>query len=243
MKKTFLVMLAFLIIPVFLHAGFIKGNQFDTAKKWADRDEIPVVFFDPGTGDAQGYVLFADIDGIEGKEIIIPYRVKIPEKKVEDTADIYRQTISVDVVKGDKKFRGFFEIGLTYVHTPKVYMTVRDVFTNELPKVFLMVHDGVKKKDKKLTLMYNSYDKKDRGREVRVFETDKMPWELITWQFDRTKPTITEFDVNWEEAYGKFYIRALDNPREILRVPEEEMKRFEEALKATRNDIFFELDE
>ncbi len=230
-------------MPVIAFCGFIKGGQEETARKLADKDETPVVFFDPGTGDAKGYIMYADINGDGNQEKIIPYRIRKPIERIEATADIYPQILSVDVVTGDKKFKGFFEVELAYNHTPKVYLASKAIKEGELPKVFLMVSDGIKKKDLKLTLMYNSYDKADKKREQKVFETDKMPFELILYQFDKSEPTITEFDINYEQNYGKFYIRPLDGPEKTVRVSEGAMKKFEEELKKYRNDIFFEYDE
>jgi hypothetical protein len=246
MKKT-LTILLLLLAPAFVYCGMLKGSQFDTAKKYADKDEAPVVFFDPGSGDAKGYILYADLNGDGENEMVIPYRVRKPLAEIEDKADIYPQILSVDVVTGEKKFRGFFEVELAYNHTPKVYMTSKALAENALPKVFLMVSDGIKKKesvmDQKMNLMYNSYDKADKKREQKVFETDKMPFEMILYQFDSSEPTITEFDINYEQSYGQFYIRPLDNPEKSVRVSEEAMKKFEDELKNTRNDIFFEYAE
>ncbi len=242
MKKTFLAITAFLL-PSLLFCTYIKGGQYDTAMKYADKDEAPVVFFDPGTGDAGGYVIYADLNNDGQNEIIIPYRIHKKESAIEDKADIYRQTLSIDVVQDGKKFRGLLEIDLAYVYTPKVYLNVKSLNAGEMPKVFVMVSDGVKKNDKKLTLMYNSYDKKDKGREQKIFETDKLPWDLILYQFDKSAPTITVFDINYEEAHGKYYIRPLDGPDKTVRVAPEAMTRFEAELKKARNDIFFELEE
>ena len=243
MKKTLIIIFAALFIPSALFCGYIKGSQFDTAKKWADKDEAPVVFFDPGTGSAGGYIVYADLNDDGVNEMIIPYRIHKSLKSIEDNADIYRQTLSIDVVQGDKKFRGLLEIDLTYNYTPKVYLTVKSLIKNELPKIFVMINDGVKKKDTKFTLMYNSYDKKDKGRDQKIFETDKMAWELLLYQFDKAAPSIVEFDINYEQSYGKYYIRPLDGPDKTIRVSAEAMAKFEAELKKARNDIFFEVEE
>lgn len=244
MKKTLTISIAVIsLLPAFVFCGYIKGSQFDTAIKFADKDEAPVVFFDPGTGDAGGYIVYADINNDGVNEMIIPYRIHKNERKVEDNADIYLQTLSVDVVQGDKKYRGLLEIDLTYNHTPKVYLTVKSLSANEMPKIFVMVNDGIKKKDTKFTLMYNSYDKKDKRRQQKIFETDKMPWELLLYQFDKDSPTIVEFDINYEQNYGRYFLRPLDGPDRTIRVLPEAMAKFEAELKKTRNDIFFELEE
>jgi hypothetical protein len=244
MKKTFAILMAFIfLLPAFLFCGYIKGSQFDIAKKFADKDEAPVVFFDPGTGDAGGYIVYADINNDGANEMIIPYRIHKNIGKAENNADIYLQTLSVDVVQGDKKYRGLLEIDLTYNYTPKVYLCVKSLSANELPKIFVMVNDGVKKKDTKFTLMYNSYDKKDKERQQKIFETDKMPWELLLYQFDKASPAIVEFDINYEQNYGKYFIRPLDGSDRTIRVSPEAMTKFEAELKKTRNDIFFELEE
>jgi len=175
--------------------------------------------------------------------MVIPYRIHKTDDAIEDKADIYRQTLSVDVVSAGKKFRGMMSVDLAYSYTPRVYLTADKISENELPKVFLMVNDGVDKKSKKMTLMYSSYDKKDKAREQKIFETDKMPWELILYQFDPSIPTITEFDINYEQNYGKYYIKPLDDPSKSVRVPPASMKKFEDALKDARHDIFFEYDE
>lgn len=241
MKKILLTIIAVIIfLPSTVFCGLIKGSQFDAAAKYADHDEAPVVFFDPGTGDAGGYVIYADINNDGVNEMIIPYRIHKDLAKIEDNADIYRQTLSIDVVLGGKKFRGLMEIDLTYNFTPKVYLTVKSLNPNEQPKIFVMVKDGVKKKDTKFTLMYNSYDKKDKGREQKIFETDKMPWEILLYQFDKTAPTITEFDINYEQNYGKYYVRPLDGPDKTVKVSAASLKQFEAELKKARNDIFFE---
>lgn len=242
-NRVIFLFLTLLIIPAWLSAGMIKGTQLETAQKYADKDESPVIFFDPGSGDAKGYILYADLNDDGENELIIPYRIHKTDEAIEDNADIYRQTLSVDVVSNGKKFRGMLEVDLAYAYSPIVYLTSLKISGNELPKVFLMVNDGVKKKDKKLTLMYSSYDKKDRKREQKIFETDKMPWELILYQFDPATPTITEFDIKYDQSYGKYYIRPLDGPDKSVRVSADSMKKFEEQVKKTRNDIFFEYDE
>jgi hypothetical protein len=244
MKKTILTIIAAVVLfPSVLFCGYIKGGQFAMAQKYADKDEAPVVFFNPGNGDAGGYIIYADLNNDGVNEMIIPYRIHKSLEKVEDNADIYRQTLSIDVVQKGKKYRGILQIDLAYNYTPKVYLTVKSLKRNELPKIFVMVNDGVKKKDTKFTLMYNSYDKKDKGREQKIFETEKMPWELILYQFDRSAPTITEFDINYEQSHGKYYIRPLDGPDKTVRVSPEAMTKFEAELKKARNDIFFELEE
>jgi hypothetical protein len=239
-KFVFSAIITIILFPAVIFGGYIKGNQYDSAIKYADKDEAPVVFFDPGTGGAGGYILYADVNNDGENEMIIPYRIHKTDKSVEDNADIYRQTLSVDVVVAGKKFRGIMEIDLTYAYTPKVYLTVKSVSKTEMPKIFMMINDGVKKKDTKFTLMYNSYDKKDKDRQQKIFETDKMPWEAILYQFDSSAPTITEFDINYEQNYGKYYIRPLDGPDKIIKVSPESIKKFEEELKKIRNDIFFE---
>jgi hypothetical protein len=242
-KLVFIFLTLLIIIPAGLSAGMIKGSQYDTAVKYADKDESPVVFFDPGSGDAKGYILYADLNASGENEMVIPYRIHKTDDAIEDKADIYRQTLSVDVVSAGKKFRGMMSVDLAYSYTPRVYLTADKISENELPKVFLMVNDGVDKKSKKMTLMYSSYDKKDKAREQKIFETDKMPWELILYQFDPSIPTITEFDINYEQNYGKYYIKPLDDPSKSVRVPPASMKKFEDALKDARHDIFFEYDE
>ena len=243
MKNRVIFLTLLIIIPAAIFAALPKGTQLETAQKYADKDESPVVFFDPGSGDAKGYILYADLNDSGENALIIPYRIHKSDEEIENKADIYRQTLSVDVVTGGKKFRGMLEVDLAYSYSPIVYLTSLRIINNELPKVFLMVSDGVKKKDKKLTLMYSSYDKKDKNREQKIFETDKMPWEMILYQFDSSTPTITEFDINYEQSYGKYYIRPLDGPDKTVRVSPESMKKFEEQVKKTRNDIFFEYDE
>jgi len=77
MKKVILLsaFVLFMFLSVALNAG-IKGAQSEIAKKYADKDQTPVVHFVPESGAALGFIMYADIDGEAGDEIIIPYTVK-----------------------------------------------------------------------------------------------------------------------------------------------------------------------
>ncbi len=224
--------------------SFVKGSQHDTAKKWADPDQAPVVMFDPGTGAALGYILYADLDGIEGDEIIIPYRIRISDKTREDKALIYTQNLSIDIVRGDKKIRGFIEIALAYTRAPKPYVKASNLIPGETPKVLLMIYDGIDKEklsqaDKRCTILWNGLDPADQKREKQEFETVKMPWRLILHQFSGT-PTITEFYSKTETSSGKFYVRTLLKGAEWPKIPMKNIKAFEEEVRKYQPRIFWE---
>jgi hypothetical protein len=244
MKGKIAILTVLLVMLPLAAFSFVKGSQFDTAKKWADPDEAPVVMFDPETGAALGYIIYADLDGAEGDEIIIPYRTRISEKEREDKASIYTQKLSVDIVRGDKKIRGFIEIPLAYTRAPKPYIKVSAIIPGETAKVFLMIYDGVDKEkvsqaDKRCTILWNGLDEADQKREKQEFETAKMPWRLILYKFAGT-PTITEFYSKTEESSGKFYIRTLLKDAEWPKIPMKEIKAFEEEVRKYQPQMFWE---
>jgi hypothetical protein len=236
-----LVLLAVLPCAVF---SFIKSSQYDIAKKWADPDEAPVVMFDPETGAALGYIIYANLDGAEGGEIIIPYRTRMSQKEREDKASIYTQNLSVDIVRGDKKIRGFIEIALAYSRAPKPYITVSEMFAGENPKVFLMIYDGVDRKkvsqaDIRCAILWNGMDSNDRAREKQEFESTKMPWRFILHGFSKT-PVITEFYSKTEEGSGKFFIHTILKDAKWPDIPMKDIKAFEEDVRKYQPGIFWE---
>lgn len=243
MKKILIISVIILIACLFM--AFVEGSQQQIAKKWADPGQAPVVMFNPETGAAEGYIKYANIDGIEGDEIIIPYRSKIPVEIRQEKASAFTQTLSVDIIKGDKKIKGFIEIDLAYSRAPKPYIKVADVFPGETAKVFLMIYDGIDKQvvsqaDKRCTILWNGLDKNDRKREKQEFESAKMPWRFILKQFSAGTPTLTEFYSKTEESSGKFYIKTIMKDAKWPPIPMKEIKAFEEEVKKYQEHIFWE---
>jgi len=239
MKKFLMVFLFTVVFAALAFATMIKGSQYELAKKHADKDEAPVVFFDPETGAALGFVLFADIDGNEGDEMIIPYRIRKGIREIEDKADPAPQILSIDVIQGDKKIRGFIEIDLAYVREPKPHLTARQIKENELPKLFLLVYDGFDKgHDARFSLLYNSFDQADKARE-KSFETVKMPWDFMLYQF-YDKPSIVEFNTKLKQSFGQYYIRPLDKGTEVPEISQEKLSEFSEKLGKYRKEIYWE---
>jgi hypothetical protein len=223
----------------------VQGSQYETAKKWADPDEAPCVMFDPETGAALGYIKYADLEGMGTEDIIIPYRVRIKEETREEKAGVYTQTLSVDVVRGDKKERGFIKIDLAYSRAPQPYITVGGIFAGETPKVFLMVYDGVDKEkisqaDKRCTILWNGLDLNDQKRKKQEFESVKMPWRLILHEFNTVTPVITEFYSNTDESSGKFYIHTIEKEAKWPDIPMAKIKAFEEEVRKYQPGMFWE---
>jgi len=240
------IFLAAILLPAAIFA-LMQGSQYETAKKWADPDEAPCVMFDPETGSALGYIKYADLEGTGTgtEDIIIPYRVRIKEETREAKASVYTQTLSIDIVRGGKKVRGFIEIDLAYSRAPKPYITVADIFAGEMPKIFLMVYDGVDKEkvsqaDKRCTILWNGVDQKDQKREKQEFETVKMPWRLILHKFNSGTPVITEFYSNTEESAGKFYIHTIEKDTKWPDIPMAKIKAFEDEVRKYQPDMFWE---
>ncbi|HRU38260.1 MAG TPA: hypothetical protein P5511_00175 [Candidatus Goldiibacteriota bacterium] len=226
--------------------AYTQGSQHAIAKKWADPDQAPVVMFDPDTGAALGYILYADLDGNEGDEIIIPYKTRIKVADRESKASAFMQVLSLDVIRNDKKIRGFIEIELAYAYTPRPYVTAERVFPNEPAKLFLMVYDGIDKKDKvkqadkRLTILWNGMAQADKDREKQEFESVKMPWKFILRQFASGTPTVTEFYSKTDESWGKFYIRTLLKGEAWPPIPMKDIKAFEDEVKKYQDHIFWE---
>ena len=240
MKKVFLLpaVVLFMLLSVTLNAA-IKGAQSEIAKKYADKDQTPVVHFVPESGAALGFIMYADIDGTPGDEIIIPYTVKKREKDIEDRADIAPQLLMIDVVKNGKKIRGFIEVDLAYVRKPKVYIYAGKLAGTELPKVFVMVNDGFEKGwDKNFVLAYNSFDSIDKDRQ-KVYDTVLMPWEFVLKQFG-SAPNIVEFSTKLKENHGQFYIRLLDKGAKWPKISQKQLEDFKAQLQEYRKELFWE---
>jgi hypothetical protein len=244
--KKIMLFTAIMLIPALLSA-YVEGSQQQIAKKWADPDQAPCVMFDPETGAALGYIKYANLDGLDGDEIIIPYRIRIKQEDREAKASAYTQTLSIDVVKNGKKIRGFIEIDLAYSRSPKPYLTVAEMFPGEAPKIFLMIYDGVDKEkldqaDKRCTILWNGLDQADQKREKQAFETAKMPWRFILHKFSASTPTLTEFYSKTEESTGKFYIHTLMKDAAWPQIPMKEIKAFEEEVRKYQEHIFWEYE-
>jgi hypothetical protein len=240
MKKTGLIFLSLLMITASaLRAEYTKGNQYNIAKKYADNDEAPVVMFEPDSGAAMGFVMYAHMDNDPEEVIIIPYRIRKSDVEVDTRASIAPQILSVDVVRKGKKIRGFLEIDLAYTRAPKPCLTVRKLAENEFPKLFLLVDDGFEKGwDKNYVLLFNSFDPKDRDRK-KEFNTVKLAWDLILKQFGGP-PTINEFRTKLEENYGQFYVRLLDKDAKWPKITEEQVEQFKKELQKAKPDIYWE---
>lgn len=242
MKKLLIIVITLLFSTV-LFGKYNKASQLEIANKYADNDEIAVMSYNPGTGAEGGYVIYADLDNDKRSEMIIPYRIHKNLQKIENDADIYKQTLSIDVLRGKNKLKGVIKIELTYNSTPKVYLIVKSVRANSQPMIFVMANDGLKKNEAKCSVVYNSYDKKNASKGQKSFETDKMPWEVILYQFDTTEPTIVMFDTKQKQNYSNYYIRSLNNPDKPVKVSSKEIDKFEIKLKKVKKDINFKLQE
>ena len=243
MKKISLLTIVILLLSMSAFAEYIKGSQYTIASENAASDESPVMNFDPDTGGAKGFIMYANLDGKSGDELIIPYRVRRSDKDIEDKALESPQLLRVVVITGKgetKKKKTLIEVELAYVRRPKVYMTVEQLVKNELPKVFLMVNDGFGKGwDKKSELVYNSLDSKDKDRN-KFYETVKMPWKYIFRQFKNGTPSINEFETKLKENYGKFYIRLLDKGTKWPKIKMEDLEKFKKELAEHRKEIYWE---
>ncbi|MCX8093356.1 MAG: hypothetical protein N3E50_04235 [Candidatus Goldbacteria bacterium] len=242
-KKKIAIILFLLFIP-FIIFPYLQGSQYKIAQQYADADQIPVVFFDPEDGSALGYLIYSDIDGEPGDEIIIAYRSKKSDSEREEKASIYKQYFSVDVVRNGKKIRGFIEAGLTYSRTPQPYITVEKIIPSELPKIFLMIYDGIEEKkvraaDRRFLILYNGFDENDKKRKNHQFLSVKMPWRFILFQFSET-PTINLFETKIEESTGRFYIKTLDENAEWPKIPMSKIRQFEEDLRKYQPHIYWE---
>ncbi|HPI03970.1 MAG TPA: hypothetical protein PLB12_12850 [Candidatus Goldiibacteriota bacterium] len=238
MKKALFTAAAvlFLLLPA---GAAIQGSQSEIAKKYADKDQTPVVHFVPESGAALGFIMYAELDGEPGEEIIIPYTVKKGTREIEDRADIAPQALLIDVVKNGKKIRGFIEVDLAYVRKPKVYIHAAKLSDSELPKVFVMVNDGFEKGwDKTFVLAFNSFDSKDAKRQ-KVYDTVLMPWEFVLKQFGK-EPNIVEFSTKLKENHGQFYIRLLDKGAKWPKISKKDLESFRQQLQDYRKEIFWE---
>jgi hypothetical protein len=243
MKKNIIVLILILLPCLIFSLGF--ETQFETAKKYADKDEMPVEFYDPGTSETQGYILYADIDGEQGDEMIIPYRVRHMPKGKKQSVSIYEQHIVVDIIRGEKKISNFINMELAYSRTPIVYLTTRELFNGETPKVILMAYDGIeneKNKDKFLTLAYNGFDPKDLKRRNQKFTTIKMPWDLIFYQFDDMVPDIIEYHTLLRERKATFYIRKADKEMPDPFIGQKKMNVLKDMLKEYDKNIQWRWD-
>jgi len=237
--KKHLIILPFMFLPCFIFSlGY--ETQFETAKVYADKDEIPVEYYDPGSTKIQGYVIYAGIDKDPGDEIIIPYRAKhVPDKKDSDVT-IYEQELVVDVVKNGKKIRDFIKMPLAYSREPLVYLTVRNIFDGETPKVVLMAFDGKhddKKSDKLLTLVFNGFDTNDEKRSKQQFTTVKMPWDFIFYQFDQMSPDIIEYYSDLKDSEGTFHVRKADKEMPDQFIGQIKMDILKDMLARRNKDI------
>jgi len=242
-KKNIFILIFLFFVPCILFS-YLEGSQFKIAKKYADPDQIPVVFFDPETGEALGYIMYAELDGQPGEEIIIAYRSKKSEEEREEKASIYKQYFTIDIVRNGKKTRGFIETGLTYARTPQPYVTINKIAQNELPKVFLMIFDGIEDKnvsppDRRYLILYNGFDKNDRERKNHQFLSARMPWRFILFQFCDV-PTINLFETKTEESSGRFYIKTLDEKAEWPKIPMSKIRNLEEELRKYQPHIYWE---
>ncbi len=238
MKGKFLFFLFILFfLSIFVNAS---DSQIDIAKKYASEGRTPVMILNPEDGKNVGYLLYFDLDGDSREEIIIPYKIRKSEKEVENKASPYKQYISIDIVKGGEIIRDFIKVELAYTYTPKPYIIIKRIPENELPKIFLMINDGVSKEkgpDCKFQLIFKSFDKE--YIDIRKFETVKMPWRFILYQFSGT-PTINEFYTLSKEGKGIFYIRTLRKKEKWPEIPMSKINEFLGNLKEYKKQFSWE---
>lgn len=242
-KKIIFFIIILFFIP-YIVFSYLHGSQFKVAQKYADPDQVPVVFFDPETGAALGYIMYAELDDQPGDEIIIAYRTKKSTEEKENKALIYKQYFTIDIIQNGKKIRGFIEASLAYTRTPKPYIIVNKIAKDELPKVFLMIFDGIEDKkvsppDRRYLILYNGFDKKDRIRKKHQFLCAKMPWRFILYQFSEI-PTINLFETKIEESSGRFYIMTLDENEQWPKIPMSKIRDFEKELRKYQPHIYWE---
>ncbi|HDQ26842.1 MAG TPA: hypothetical protein ENN43_08885 [bacterium] len=244
MKRIVFAVLTAVIFANVLLGAAIRGSQYNTAKKYADPDQRPCVMYDPETGNALGFIIYADIDNTPGDEMIMAYSSKISEARREETADFNKQYLSIDVVRNEKKIRGVIEVELAYARSASPYVTVAEMFPGEAKKIFLMIYDGVNKRgrgpDTYYQLLWNGFDPKDREREKTRFETVRMPWRFILNRFNPNVPTVTEFESVTAHGYGKFYIRTLEKNAPWPQIPTKNIKALEEEVRKYQSHIFWE---
>ena len=148
----------------------------------------------------------------------------------------------IDVIQGDKKIKGLIKLDLGYVRKPKPHITVQKLFKNELPKVVVMVYDGIDKKrgpDTMYTLAYNGFDKNDWKKREKKFETVKMPWEFIFKKFS-PEPTINEFVTDTKINSGIFYIRTLEKDSKWPKISMKKVNTFLKELSDYKKQIYWE---
>lgn len=245
MKYAKPLLIAIMVIMPSAAWALIEGSQQQIAKKWADEGQAPCVMFNPENGAAEGYIKYADLDGDGANEIIIPYRTRIKQETRDEKASLYTQVLSIDIIRNNKKIKGFIEIELAYSRAPKPYITVAKVFPGETPKIFLMVYDGVDKEktdqaDIRHTILWNGLDAADQKREKQEFESAKMPWKFILKQFSKGTPVITEFYSKTKESTGEFYIRTIMKDAKWPQIPMKDIKAFEEEVRKYQEHIFWE---
>ncbi|GEM_PF-1129231 len=222
-EKISLCIFILFFLNVLINAN---DNQINIAKKYASDGRTPIMILNPEDGKNIGNLLFFDLDGDGREEIIIPYKIRKSDKEVENSVSPYKQYLTIDIVKGNEIIRDFIKIELTYTYTPKPYIIIKKIPQNELPKIFLMINDGVSKEkgpDCKFQLIFKSFDKE--YIDIRKFETVKMPWRFILYQFSET-PNINEFYTVSKEAKGIFYIRTLRKKDEWAKIPMSKIKEF-----------------
>ncbi len=233
----------YFIIFIFIYFNIFsqnQENQFNIAKKYADKSRTPVMILNPEDGKKIGYILYYDLDEDGEKEIIIPYKIKKTESEIENKASPYRQYLAIDIVKKQEIIRDFIKVELAYTYTPKPYIFIKRIPENELPKIFLMINNGISKEkgpDNKYELIIKSFNKE--YFDIRKFETVKMPWQFILYQFSNT-PTINEFYTLAKEGKGIFYIRTLKKEDRWPKIPISKIKEFSTKLHEYRKEISWE---
>jgi len=231
MRYIFIIslILSFFVNNSFVFAG---DNQLEIAKRYSNEGRSPVKILNPENGKEIGYILYSDLDEDGKSEIIIPYKIKKSEVEIENSASPYRQILTIDIVKDNEIIRDFIKVELAYSYTPKPYIITKKIPENELPKVFLLINDGVSKEkgpDCKYDLIFKSMDKKNF--DIRKFETVKMPWKFILYQFSEV-PTVNEFFTLSKEGKGVFYVRILRKEDKWPKIP---LSKIDEFIKELKN--------
>jgi hypothetical protein len=227
-----LVIAMFMTLPTLCLAE-IKGAQYEIAKKHASPGQKPVVIKDPDEGKAVGFLLYADLDGDGEQEIIIPYKERKDDDAAEEAVSPYKQVISIDIIEKGKKRKGFITQEVAYVYNPSPHVTVKG------GKVFLMVFDGIEKKEGPDTL----YAIQCRGLDdskASKYQSVKMPWELILYPVSQKALTVTEFFTKTKESRGVYFIRPVPQKAPWPRIPVASIEELGKKIQERKGQIFWE---
>ncbi|MFW6210496.1 MAG: hypothetical protein ACOC4H_00085 [bacterium] len=241
MNRFFIIgFLLLFVFNLFSYAGTEIDPSLKISQKYADESRRPVRIYDPKNGSFKGYIFRADLDASGKKEIIIPYTTRKTDAAVEKNADIFPQTLVIDVIRNGKITRNFMKKELLYTKQPKIYLTSAKLFENELPKLFLMADTGFKEHGiNRHRLIFAGFDSVGKNRR-KEFQTSVMPWGFILKQWEGVSASVNTFDLFREKNTGKFYIHVINSSGNRPKVSGKEISAFKKSLKKYRKNIYWE---